>query len=182
MSFLGLSGSAQGLQNWGNTLQGGAGIVGGIASIASGIAQGNAYDSYADYARGLSEHNAQVAITSADAEVHRIGYETSQRLAVLRSEVAGSGVQMSGTPLALLAEEHAKAVYEKQSARYAGKVNAQQARFAGATAAFQYETQADSARSAGIGGLLSGFGEATGSFLQIRADPFAGGHAEGMIG
>lgn len=170
-----LTSSAQGMQNTGYAVQGAGQAFGGIASVASGFGRGAAYDAFGNYAQQVGEHNAQVALATSDAEVQRIRFETRQKLALLRAEVGNSGVAMQGTPLALLAEQSAQATYQAQLARYGGKVNAQQARFAGDAQKFQSRINAGAAREAGWAGLFSGLGSAAGSFLQLRGSAPSGG-------
>jgi hypothetical protein len=146
----------------------------GIASLAGGIYASEAASNFARYSTQLGEVNARAAIESADAEADRIRFETSQQISTLHAQLTSSGVRMSGTPIALLAQETAKAAYLVRVAKYRGTVGAAQARQQASLQTYQYNINADEAFQAGLGGMLAQFGAAGGTLLGGQKVPSNG--------
>lgn len=156
-------------QAYGSYAQAGSQALGGVASLAQGYARSAAERSFADYAARLGERNAVQAKLTAEGDASRAWFIARQRLGLLRTQLASSGVTMSGTPAQLFASQAAEAEYQVHMIRYGGKVNAMQARYSADAQAFQYRINAGAAEQAGYAGLLSGFGAAGGSYLRGRA-------------
>ena len=72
-------------------------VVGGVASITQGRAQAEATEAAGRY-------NAAVALTEAAVAEERLRRDRSRRQGALRAAMGGRGVQLSGTPLEILAD------------------------------------------------------------------------------
>jgi len=143
-----------------------AGIAGGVSSITQGRDQ-------ADAIEAAGQYNAALALQETAVAEERLRRDRERRLGALRAAIGGRGVQLTGSPLAILADQAAEAEEEALLVRFQGVQRAQ---------AIQYGAsyEASLAKSQGLAQGILGFGSAATSLLGgLQAGGvFAGGGSQ----
>lgn len=139
-------------------------VLSGIAigaPIAGGLQQASGIRQQAGAEAAAAQYNAQLARMEAEAEASRIRRAGRRELAKQRLRVSASGVQLEGSPLALLADNAFEIEREAVHAQIAGRNTAR-----------LDEAQARNAKRAGRTGaataLLSGGLQAAGTAARLR--------------
>jgi len=165
----------------------GSAALGGVMAFQQGQYQAKVAEQNAKYQASvaqqnaafytaLGEQNAKTAEATAAAEETRMRRDRARRLAASAAKFGASGVQLTGSPLEVLANEASENEEAALLVRYGGQVEAQRQRLnaqimarrelMGAGAAL-YSGQIGSDAYAGQGqaSLLAGFGQAAGTSL-----------------
>jgi hypothetical protein len=110
----------------GSALAVGGGIVSAMGAIQSGNAQAK-----------MAEHNANATLQQAKANEDLQRRRSEAALARGRVAVSASGIEMSGSPLDVMAQSAADAELDALTVRYGGNVRADQLRMQGRAAQSQ---------------------------------------------
>lgn len=137
----------------GTAVSAGASVLGGIAA-----------QQQASFQAKIARQNAEIARQRGEAESVRIERDRRRRLGLLRASIGAAGLQPTGSPLDLLAEE----AMEAEEARL-------MALFGAEGVARQEEINARTARLRGQAGLVGGIGRGVGTSLLGGARIFERG-------
>lgn len=159
LSALGNSGGAGGL-----TQAAGAGIsAGGAISAARAAAAVGSFD------QSVAGTNATQALTSAAATAGIQGQDVERVAGRAGAAFGAAGVQMSGSPLAVMANLAQQGELQKQLTLYGGATRAQAYRTQGAIAAAEGQATSSADLARGVGTLLTGAASAGRGISQLSS-------------
>lgn len=118
--------------------------VGGTAFSVMGALQSGAN------AQKVGEYNATVAQQKAQADEATQRRRTNALLSTARANVGASGIELSGSPLDVIANSAAEAELDALNIRYGGQITAQRERLQGSVARSQSYTAAASSLLQGL--------------------------------
>jgi septal ring factor EnvC (AmiA/AmiB activator) len=114
--------------------------VGTGTSMAGSIMGGIAAQKQGQFQAEIAEQNAKSAQMRAEVEARDFQKESIRRRGRLAAAIGASGVQFSGTPLDLLAEEAASAEEGRLRVLFSGEAQARQSRLNASAARYQGKT------------------------------------------
>jgi len=132
----------------GTAVSAGASILGGLAAKRQG-----------DFEAKIARQNATIALQRSEAESVRVARDRDRRQGLLRATIGASGVQLTGSPLDLLAEE----AMEGEEARLA-------VLFGGEGQARNERIRATAAKARGRAALIGGIGKGVGTSLSLLGE------------
>jgi hypothetical protein len=143
----------------GTVLTGLSAAVGALGAISSGRQQAAANR----YNAQVAEQNAERAVLTSEAEAAREGDRNRRRLATSANAFGASGLDMTGTPLDVMADLASEAALDEQIIRWRGR-----------TQAARFQSQAAQDRAAAQRATTAGFGQAGATLLTAGARLGAG--------
>lgn len=102
-----------------------ASVAGAIASTAGSLIVGNQEEQMANYNAQLAEQEAANARAEASAQISQDRLAQKQQLAAQRAAAAANGLEMTGSPLQVMAESAKRFELQNQNTSYAGQARAQ---------------------------------------------------------
>lgn len=95
----------------------------GISAVGA-VAQGNSAKAMADYNAQVSENDAAAARAAANYEEGRLRERSARLLSAQRAAIAASGIDLEGSPLAVMEETALEAEMDALAIRQQGSVAA----------------------------------------------------------
>lgn len=155
-------------------------VIGGLASAAGSVMQGNAQAAQASYQAQVADTNAELAkqkswesLKEGAREEEKFKRRADQFAATQLTQLAGSGVQLSGSPLTVLSDTAAGTAEDIQQIRY----NALKSMWGGLVEMSNYQNEANSMRASAKNAKRSGLMGAAGSLIGLGASLYGAGHS-----
>ena len=103
-------------------------FLGTIISATSSILGGIAGNQQGDFEAKIARQNATIALQRSEAESVRVARDRARRQGLLRATIGASGVQLTGSPLDLLAEEAMEGEEARLAVLFGGEAQARNER------------------------------------------------------
>lgn len=144
-----------GLMTAGQGMAGAGTLFGALSNVSSGSSAAGA-DAYNAQ---LDQQRSQAALDTANAQATQVAQDNKRKMGEVAANIGASGVETTGTPLSVMADQAMQGELARQLTQYQGTVQAN---------AYNAQAQLDEAKAKqdensglfGAGGtLLSGFGK-----------------------
>jgi hypothetical protein len=134
-----------------------AAVAGAAVTGYSAINAGATAKNTADYNAAVAEEQAQVALSSSQANAQQIADQTRQKIGAVASAYGAGGVDVSqGTPLSVMSDLQSQGEMTRQLTLYQGKIQAEGLQSTAALQTFGGQQAAAAAPISAFGTLLSG--------------------------
>jgi hypothetical protein len=103
-----------------------AAVIGAGVTAYSAIQAGNTAQKTADYNAAVADEQAQVALSSSEANAQQIAQQTKEKIGAVASAYGAGGVDVSqGTPLSVMSDLQSQGEMTRQLTLYQGKIQAE---------------------------------------------------------